>query len=45
VKAMATSYHCFSLFFFLLWSFWSSSLKLKINNEMVVLFNVEGWNG
>jgi hypothetical protein len=32
-KAMAT----LSLFIFLLfWSFWSSSLKLKINNEMVV---------
>ncbi len=36
----------FLSFFFLLWSFWSSSLKLIINNEMVVFFfNVEGCNG
>ncbi len=41
-KVMATSYHRFFLF---LWSFWSSSLKLKINNEMVVFLNVENWNG
>jgi len=25
-------------FFFLFWSFWSSSLKLIVNNEMVVFF-------
>jgi len=31
------------LFYF--WSFWSSSLKLKINNEMVVFLNVESCNG
>ncbi len=48
-KAMAMAMNChhlLSLFIFLLlWSFWSSSLKLKINNEMVVFFNVENWNG
>jgi hypothetical protein len=45
-NAMATSCHClFSfLFFLLLWSFWSISLELTINNEMV-FFNVEGCNG
>jgi hypothetical protein len=32
-KAMATNY---SHFFPLLWSFWSSSLELRINNEMMV---------
>ncbi len=26
--------------FFLLWSFWSSSLELKINNEMVVFLKM-----
>jgi hypothetical protein len=31
--------------FLFLWCFWFSSLELKINNEMVVLFFVEGWNG
>jgi len=38
-KVMVTSFH--RLF---LWPFWSSSLKLNINNEMVVFFNVENWN-
>jgi hypothetical protein len=28
----------FFLSFLFLWSFWSSSLKLTINNEMVVFF-------
>jgi hypothetical protein len=32
-KAMATS--CRHLFFLLLWSFWSNSLELTINNEMM----------
>jgi hypothetical protein len=27
-----------------LWSFWSNSLELTINNEMVVFWNVEGYN-
>jgi len=31
--------------FFFLWCFWFGSLELTINNEMVVLFFVEGWNG
>jgi hypothetical protein len=31
-------------FFFFGWCFWFSSLELKINNETVVLFSVEGWN-
>jgi hypothetical protein len=47
-KAMATcDLLFFSLFFFLsfLWSFWSNSLELTINNEMMVFFNVEGCNG
>jgi hypothetical protein len=45
-KAMATCHCLLSFFLFLLlWSFWSSSLKLKINNEMVVFFNVESCNG
>ncbi len=35
----------FSPFFFFGWCFWFSSLELKINNEMVVLFSIEGWNG
>ncbi len=34
-----------SLFFFFFWSFWFNSKKLKINNEMVVFFYVEGHNG
>jgi hypothetical protein len=34
-----------SLFFFFFWSFWFNSTKLKINNEMVVFFYVEGHNG
>jgi hypothetical protein len=25
--------------------FWFNSLELTINNEMLVLFFVEGWNG
>jgi hypothetical protein len=32
-KAMAANYH---YLFFLLWSFWSNSLELTINNEMVI---------
>jgi hypothetical protein len=28
-----------------LWCFWFSSLKLTINNEMVVLFLIKGCNG
>ncbi len=46
-KVMAINYcHFFILFFFfLLWCFWFSSLKLKINNEMMVFFNVETCNG
>ncbi len=32
-------------FFLFLWSFWSSSLELTINNQMVVFFYVEGCNG
>jgi hypothetical protein len=32
-KAMVANY---SHFFPLLWSFWSSSLELRINNEMMV---------
>jgi hypothetical protein len=37
-KAMVASYHrLLSFFLFLIfWSFWYSSLKLIINNEMVV---------
>jgi len=35
---------CFLLSFFL-WSFWFNSLELTINNEMVVFFYVEGYNG
>ncbi len=35
----------FLSFFLLIWSFWSRSLELTINNEMVVFFNVEGCNG
>ncbi len=36
-KVMVVNDHLFSFFLFLLlWSFWSSSLKLTINNEMVV---------
>jgi hypothetical protein len=42
-KVMATNYCRF--FLLVLWSFWSSSLKLKINNEMVVFFYVESSNG
>ncbi len=42
-KAMVVSNHhlfffFFFFFFFFLWSFWSSSLKLTINNEMVGFF-------
>jgi hypothetical protein len=33
-KAMVVNYR-HSFLFFLLWSFWSNSLELKINNEMV----------
>jgi len=32
-------------FLFFLWCFWFGSLELTINNEMVVLIFVEGWNG
>jgi hypothetical protein len=35
----------FLCFFFFLWCFSFSSLELTIDNEMVVLFFVEGWNG
>ncbi len=42
-KAMAGG-DFFPLFFFG-WCFWFSSLELKNNNETVVLFSVEGWNG
>jgi hypothetical protein len=28
-----------------LWCFWFGSLELTINNEMVVIIFVEGWNG
>jgi hypothetical protein len=35
-KVMVISYHCFFLCFFFFDSFWSSSLKLRINNEMVI---------
>jgi hypothetical protein len=31
--------------FLIIWSFWSSSLELTINNEMVVFCNVESCNG
>ncbi len=31
-------------FFFFLWCFWFNSLELTINNEMVVLFFLEGCN-
>jgi hypothetical protein len=41
-KVMVPS--CRHLFLFFLESFWSSSLELKINNEMVVFFNVEDCN-
>jgi len=42
-KMIVVSYNRFLPFFIflVLWSFWSSSLKLKINNEMVVFLNVE----
>jgi hypothetical protein len=43
-KAMAVGGLLFSFFLFL-WSFWSSSLQLIINNEIIVFFNVEGCNG
>jgi hypothetical protein len=33
------------LLLLLLWCFCFSSLELTINNEMLVLFFVEGWNG
>jgi hypothetical protein len=42
-KATATNYRCFFSFFFI-WSLWSSSLELKVNNEMVVFFNVDNYN-
>jgi len=32
-------------FLFFLWCFWFGSLELTINNEMVVIIFVEGWNG
>jgi hypothetical protein len=32
-------------FFLFFWSFWFSSLKLTINNETMVFFYVEGYNG
>jgi hypothetical protein len=35
----------FSFSFSSFWSFWFSSLKLAINNEMAIFFNVEGCNG
>jgi len=35
----------FFCFFFFLWCFSFSSLELTIDDEMVVLFFVEGWNG
>jgi len=36
-KVMVVSSHLLSFFLFLLlWSFWSNSLELTINNEMVV---------
>jgi len=38
---MVADYHRF----FFLWSIWSNSLELTINNEMVVFFGVEGYNG
>jgi hypothetical protein len=46
-KTMIASCRCLlSFFLFLLfWSFWSSSLELRINNEMIVFFNVESYNG
>jgi hypothetical protein len=34
-KVMATTFFLFFIFLFI-WSFWSSSLNLRINNEMVV---------
>jgi hypothetical protein len=38
-KALTTSnFFLFFSFFGFLWSFWFSSLKLTINNEMVVFF-------
>jgi hypothetical protein len=43
-KVMAANCRRFFSFFFL-WSFWFSSLELTINNEMLVFFNVEGYNG
>jgi hypothetical protein len=46
-KIMAASCHSllsFS-FFLLFWSFWYSSLELRINNEMVGFFYVESCNG
>jgi hypothetical protein len=41
-KAMAVGYRRLLPFFLflLLWSFWSSSLELTINNEMVFFLNV-----
>jgi len=45
-KAVVTYNFLISFFLFLfLWSFWSISLELTINNEMVVFLNVEGCNG
>jgi hypothetical protein len=37
-KVIASCHRFLSFFFFLLWSFWSSSLKLTINNEMCEFF-------
>jgi len=44
-KVMAGGNFFLSFFLFFLWCFWFGSLELTINNEMVVLFFVEGWNG
>jgi hypothetical protein len=43
VKKAITSSCCH--LFFLLWSFWFSSLELIINNKMVIFLNVEGCIG
>jgi hypothetical protein len=43
-KAIEVGGFFFSFFLFI-WSFWFSSLKLTINNETMVFFYVESYNG